>query len=168
VSRRLAAALVVILGVASARASAQPQSPRAGSEQPAAREEAFEMVDAYVVGNLQESLTLDGKQLAEVLPLVQKLQADRREFYLSRARALRRLRLLLGSGTATEAEVLAQLGQLEALEAEGPAKVHRRLEALDAALTPVQQAKYRVLEFEVEQRMRQLMERARQPRSQCP
>ena len=44
------------------------------------------MVDAYLVGNLQESLTLDGKQLAEVLPLVQKLQADRREFYLSRAR----------------------------------------------------------------------------------
>jgi hypothetical protein len=45
-----------------------------------------------------------------------------------------------------------------------PAKVRRRLEELDAALTPIQQAKYRVLEFEVEQRMRQLVARARHPR----
>jgi hypothetical protein len=168
VSRRLAAALVVVLGAASATAFAQPQGRPVRSEPHAGREEAFEMVDAYIVANLQKSLGLDDKQFAEILPLVQGLHADRRDFYLSRARALRRLRLLLGSGTATEAEVLAQLRQLEALEKEGPAKVRLRLEALDAALTPIQQAKYRVLEFEVEQRMRRLIERARFPRPQCP
>jgi hypothetical protein len=119
------------------------------------------MVDAYVVANLPESLGLDDGRFAEVLPLVQKVQADRREFYLSRARALWRLRLLLGSGRATEAQVLAQLSRLKALEEEGPARVRHRLEELDAALTPVQQAKYRVLEFEVEQRMRRLVARAR-------
>jgi Spy/CpxP family protein refolding chaperone len=168
VSPRLAAALVVVLGAASATAFAQPQGPPVRSERHAGREEAFEMVDAYIVGNLQKSLGLDDKQFAEVLPLVQKLHADRRDFYLSRARALRRLRLLLGSGTATEAQVLAQLSELETLEKEGPAKVRRRFEALDAALTPIQQAKYRVLEFDVEQRMRRLLDRARSPRLQCP
>jgi Spy/CpxP family protein refolding chaperone len=168
VSRRLATALVVVLAAASARAFARPEGPPVRSERHAGGEEAFEMVDAYIVGHLQKSLGLDDEQFAEVLPLVQKLHADRRDFYLSRARALRRLRLLLGSGTATEAEVLAQLRQLEALEEQGPAKVHRSLETLDAALTPMQQAKYRVLEFEVEHRLRRLIERARSPRARCP
>lgn len=100
-SRRLVAALAVILVAAPPRAFAHPEGPPAPSEHRAGHEEAFKMVDAYVVANLQESLALDDRQLAEVFPLVQKLQADRREFYLSRARALWRLRLLLGSGRAT-------------------------------------------------------------------
>jgi hypothetical protein len=168
VSRQLGAALVAMLGVASAQAFAQAEGRPARLEEHAAREQAFEMVDAYVVSNLHESLALTNEQFVEILPLVQKLQADRREFYLSRAEALWRLRRLLGSGTATEAQILAELNQLKVLEREGPVKVRRRLEALDAALTPMQQAKYRVLELEVEQRMRRLMERARQLRSRRP
>jgi hypothetical protein len=39
--------------------------------------------------------------------------------------------------------------------------VRRQLEAVDAALTPLQQAKYRVLEGEVEKRVRELANRAR-------
>jgi hypothetical protein len=168
VSRQLGAALVAMLGVASAQAFAQAEGRPARLEEHAAREQAFEMVDAYVVSNLHESLALTNEQFVEILPLVQKLQADRREFYLNRAEALWRLRRLLGSGTATEAQILAELNQLKVLEREGPVKVRRRLEALDAALTPMQQAKYRVLELEVEQRMRRLMERARQLRSRRP
>ena len=42
------------------------------------------------------------------------------------------------------------------------------MEALDAALTPLQQAKYRLLELEVEQRMRDLMNRVREGRRSGP
>ena len=37
------------------------------------------MVDAYVVSHLQESLGLSDAQYAKALPLVTKLQADRRD-----------------------------------------------------------------------------------------
>jgi hypothetical protein len=98
VSQRLAAALAVILGLGSPLAFAQDAGRRSRSAEHAGREEAFKMVDAYIVSNLQESLALTNEQFVDVLPLVRKLQADRREFYLSRARALRRL----GSGSPPE------------------------------------------------------------------
>jgi hypothetical protein len=125
------------------------------------RDEAFRMVDAYVLANIQESLELDDDQYARVIPLVNKLQKTRREFYGERARAVRKMRHLLRSGTATEEEIGAALKALKTLEREGPERVRERLAALDAILTPLQQAKYRVFEVEVERRMRELMRRAR-------
>jgi Spy/CpxP family protein refolding chaperone len=119
------------------------------------------MVDAYVVSNLQESLGLTDEQFVKLLPLVRRLQTDRRDYYLSRVRALREMRRLLGSGSATEAQVLDLLKEVKALDADGPAKTRKNLEAIDAALSPIQQAKFRVLELEVELRMRELMGRAR-------
>ena len=154
---RLLLSLVVALGGAGALAQEQPP---AGAERPA-RTEAFKMVDAYVMSNLQESLGLSDEQFAKAIPLVKKLQTERREYYLERTRKVREMRRLLRQGGATEAQVLDLLRQVKALDADGPARTQRNLEALDALLTPVQQAKFRVLEIEVEQRMRELMGRAR-------
>ena len=119
------------------------------------------MVDAYVVSNLQESLGLDDEQFAKAIPLVKRLQAERRSYFLERTRTVREMRRLLRQGGATEAQVLDLLKQLKALDADGPVQTRKNLDALDALLTPVQQAKYRVLEVDVEQRMRELMNRAR-------
>jgi len=119
------------------------------------------MVDAYVVSNLQESLGLDDEQFAKAVPLVKRLQGERRAYFLDRTRTVREMRRLLHQGGATEAQVLDLLNRLKALDADGPAQARKNLDALDALLTPVQQAKYRVLEVEVEQRMRELMSRAR-------
>ena len=74
---------------------------------------------------------------------------------------VREMRRLLRQGGASEAAVLDLLKQVKALDADGPAQTRKNLDALDALLTPVQQAKYRVLEMEVEQRMRELMNRVR-------
>jgi Spy/CpxP family protein refolding chaperone len=130
-----------------------------GADRPR-RAEAFKMVDAYVMSNLQESLSLTDEQYAKAVPIVQKLQAERRGFLLERSRKLREMRRLLKQGGASEAQVVELLREVKALDAEGPAAARRNLEALDALLTPVQQAKYRVLELEVEQRMRDLVRRA--------
>jgi hypothetical protein len=153
-------ALAVVLGASAASLAQQP--PAGGGR--AAREEAFRMVDAYVVSNLQESLALSDEQFAKAIPLVKKVQADRREYLIERARVTREMRRLLRQGGTVEPEVLELLQQARKLEAEGPERVRRSLEALDAILTPIQQAKYRVLEIEVEQRVRELANRARAAR----
>lgn len=160
-SKRLVLVLAVALGAGSAGAFAQEPAPPGRPEERAGREEALRMVDAYIVSNLQESLGLTDEQFVKVLPLVKKLQTDRREYFMGRMRALREMRRLLSSGSATEAQILDQLKELKALDADGPAKTRRDVEALDAVLAPMQQAKYRVLEVDVERRMRELMGRAR-------
>ncbi len=157
--------LTACLAIAAPAAAAQEgrgQPGGAGAEGARARgEEAFKMVEAYLVSNLQESLSLTDEQFVKALPLVKRLQGQRREYYLARARLLREMRRLMRSGTASEAQVVETLRQLKALDSEGPARTRANMEALDAALTPIQQAKYRLLEVEVEQRMRELMRRTR-------
>jgi Spy/CpxP family protein refolding chaperone len=150
--------LVLLLAFAGAPAQAQEETAP-GAERPA-RAEAFKMVDAYVMSNLQESLGLTDDQFAKAIPLVKRLQTGRREYLLERTRKMREMRRLLREGGAREAQVVALLGEVKALDADGPATARRNLEALDAVLTPVQQAKFRVLELEVEQRLRELVRRA--------
>ncbi len=157
--------LTACLAMAAPAARAQEGRARPGGagalEAQARSDEAFKMVEAYLVSNLQESLSLTDEQFVKALPLVKKLQGERREYYLARARLLREMRRLMRSGTASEAQVVEKLRQLKTLDAEGPARTRVNMEALDAALTPIQQAKYRLLEGEVEQRMRELMRRVR-------
>jgi hypothetical protein len=152
--------VVLLLAAGAAAARAQVEEPARRTD----REEAFRMVDAYVVSHLQEGLALSDEQFAKAVPLVSKLQRERREYLLGRARLMREMRRLLRQGGSVEAQVLERLEQSKKLEAEGPDRIRRSLEALDAVLSPLQQAKYRVLEGEVEQRMRALANRARQAR----
>jgi len=119
------------------------------------------MVDAYIVANIQESLGLTDDQYAKVVPLVTRLQKARRQYFEKRSEALRGLRRLLASGAAAEEEVKEALEALKAVEAEGPVRAHEQMEALDRVLSPLQQAKYRVFEMDVERRMRYLMRRGR-------
>jgi hypothetical protein len=164
---RLLLGLVLTLGLGRGPALAQEESESA-AERPA-RVEAYRMVDAYVVSNLQESLGLTDEQFAKAIPLVKSLQAERREYLTQRTRTLREMRRLLQRGGATEAQVLDRLREVKALDDEHPAAARRHAEALDALLTPIQQAKFRVFELEVELRVRELVNRARpHGRSRAP
>jgi Spy/CpxP family protein refolding chaperone len=139
--------------LAAGAAAAQPSGDRRG----AGREEGFRMVEAYVVSNLQPSLGLTDEQFVKALPLVKKLMSDRREGIDRRRRTLRELRDALESGTATEAGIADRLKAVKALEAEEADRNRKNLDALDSALTPLQQAKFRVMELEIERRIRELM-----------
>jgi len=158
-------ALVVAAAIARGEEGSRPGAAGPGGAGPderrGRREEAFRIVDAYVLSHLQESLALSSEQYVKVLPLVTRLQGDRREFFLARGRVIRDMRHLLHAGGGSETELLGKLGELKRLESEGPVRVKSDADALDAALTPLQQAKFRLLELEVEQRMRELMGRAR-------
>ena len=122
------------------------------------RDEAFKMVDAYIVSNLQESVGISDEQFARLLPLVKRLQNDRRELAQRRGRALGEMRRVLESGTATETRVLDLLKDVKAVESTHHETIRRDMDAIDQVLTPIQQAKFRVLEGEVERKIRALME----------
>jgi Spy/CpxP family protein refolding chaperone len=125
------------------------------------RDEAAKMVDAYILSNLQERLNLSDTQFVKLLPLVKGHQAERRRVAQRRLHALMELRRTLASGQATEASIGALLDEAKKAEVEGPAAVARSQGAIDALLTPVQQAKFRVFEAEVEQRLRDMLRGAR-------
>lgn len=123
------------------------------------RDEAFKMIEAYLISNLEESLSLSSDQFSRAVPLVKQVQAERRNAAEERASRMRALRQLLASGTATEGTVSASLADLRRAEQDGPARLRKVMEALDATFTPLQQAKYRVLEADVEAKIRRLLTR---------
>ncbi len=127
---------------------------------PELRDETFRLMDAYLISNLQESLGLTDEQFARAMPLVKKLQSDRRDFARRRMQALRSLRRTLVSGSATEAGVAELLKDVKNASAEERAATVRNVDALDAVLTPLQQAKFRVFEAEVDIRLRHLLARS--------
>jgi hypothetical protein len=127
------------------------------------REEAFKMVEAYLVSNLQESLGLTDDGFAKLLPHVKRLQKDRRDIAQRRGRLMGELRRMLESGSATEPRVADLMKEVKAVEADQAGIVRKDMDAIDAILTPVQQAKYRLLEVEVERKIRALMNDLRAP-----
>ena len=128
------------------------------------RDEVCEMVDAYVQMKVQERLDLSDEQMVKVLPLIRRSHQERRDLEQRRHRALMEMRRLFLGGAATEERVQALLREAKAVEAEMPGTVRRNMDAIDAVLSPVQQAKYRLLEMEIDKRLRDLRHRARQRR----
>jgi len=152
--------LATLLLSASGLASAQQEAAPAEAP-PRPREEAFRMIDAYFVSNLQESLGLSDEQFVRILPMVKRLQNDRRQLAQRRQHVLQEMRKLLQSGSATEGRLEGLLRDLRAAESEQPSVIRRDLDAIDGVLTPVQQAKYRILELEVERKIRDVMAQMR-------
>jgi Spy/CpxP family protein refolding chaperone len=145
-----------VIGLALVAAALAGQANAQGAARQ--RGEAFKMVDAYIVSNLQESVGLSDEQFARMLPLVKRLQSDRRELAQRRGRALGEMRRVLESGTATEARVVDLLKDVKEVEATQHETIRRDMDAIDQVLTPLQQAKFRLLEGEVERKIRALME----------
>lgn len=145
-----------------AQASGQAGQGRGGGDN--RREEVFRMVDAYLAMNMEEALDLSPEQSAKVLPLVKRLQVDRRRFMERKMEAIRELKRSLGSGSATEGQITGLMTEIRAMEREEPLVLAKDRDAIDGVLTVLQQAQYRVLESEVEHRIRGLLRRPGGPR----
>lgn len=154
----LLAALTLIALPLSAGDPRRPDEERAP-----ARDEIPEILDYYMLSHLQERLGLTDAHNAKVVPLVMQYQKDLRGCRKGKVKAVTALKKLLKSGTATEAQVAEHLNALRAIEAEDRGKLKKDLEAIDGELTVVQQAKFRVLEHEVERKFFQLMRDAMGP-----
>lgn len=166
--RKSLLSVALVAGLAFPLAAQEPERRRARAGPlppgPGPANEAFKVVDAYVLSNLQESLGLTDEQFVKLLPLVKRAQSDRREFAQRRARNLMEMRQALASGATTESRVLELLKELKAVESEEPQLMRKDLDAIDAALSPLQQAKFRVLLADVEQRIRELLRQMSGPR----
>ena len=158
--RRLTALTLLLMALPLASWPQNTQRP--GSNRPA-RDELFKMIDAYIVSNLQESLALTDDQFVKILPLVKRLHASRRDYVERRRETLGEMRRLLESGTATEVRIATLMKALKEQEAEEPLVLRKDADAVDALLSPLQQAKLRLLEARVEQRLRELMRRPAGP-----
>ena len=155
-------AMITAVVLAAAAAAWAQGAARPGPGRPA-RDELFKMIDAYIVSNLQESLALTDEQFVKLLPLVKRLHATRRDFVQRRRETIGEMRRLLESGSATESRIGELLKILKAQETDEPLALRRDADAVDALLSPLQQAKLRILEARVEQRLREL---ARRPAGQ--
>jgi hypothetical protein len=125
------------------------------------RNEVNEVVDAYLTMKVQQRLDLTDEQLSKTLPLIRKYHQARRELEHRRFRLLRELRQMMTSGTATDERVAPMLRDLKGVELELLTAIRQGMEAIDATLTPTQQAKYRLLESDIDRRLRDLRHRAR-------
>jgi hypothetical protein len=159
------AVLTLVLSALPLRAQQEPDGPpfRRGVPGGAQRDEVFKIVDAYMVSNLQESLGLSDEQFVKLLPLVKKMQSDRRGFAVRRMELVVEIRRLINAGAVGEARIGELMKDMRALEGEEPGVMRKDLDAVDAALSPVQQAKFRIMEIEVDRRIRELMIRGRGP-----
>jgi len=126
------------------------------------REELVKLIDAYVLSNLQETLELSDEQFVKILPLVKKWQGNRRAHQQRRMASLGEMRRLFETGAATEPRIGELLRSLKQADLDEQAALRKDIEAIDAQLSVVQQAKLRIFEMRVQQRLREIIERQRQ------
>jgi hypothetical protein len=135
------------------------ETPR--ERQQAHRDEIGKMVDAYIAMNVEEKLGLTDDQFVKVLPFIKRLQSDRRRFAERRIEILHELKERLESGASTEVQVASLVKDLHVLEDEEPTTLRKDRDAVDQFLSVVQQAKFRVLQMEVERTIRALIQQQR-------
>jgi hypothetical protein len=126
------------------------------------------MLDGYMLIQAQEMLQLSDEQFPRFLSRVRTLQETRRRTQGERLRLLQELRrATAGRGApADEGTITERLKALDELEVRAAAEIKQQRAAVDQVLTPVQQARFRIFEENMEQRKIELLMRARQGRGQ--
>jgi len=120
------------------------------------------MFDSYALMQAQEQLKITEEQFPRFLTRFKALQDLRRRTLQERNRRLQELRRLTNDPLADEAHMKDQVKALQDLEDRSQGEMRKAYEAIDQVLDIRQQARFRVLEEQMEQRMLQLITRARQ------
>jgi hypothetical protein len=165
----IAVALCTVVIMASLPAAAQAQVRRgiqnAAPEAPGVSQaELQRLFDAYVLMQAQETLQLTDAQYPRFLARLRALQDVRRRGLVERTRIIQELRRIV-QGRAEGAEAARLPERLKALheaEARSAVEVRQAADSLDEVLEPLQQARWRILEEQMERRKLDLLMRARQ------
>ena len=120
------------------------------------------MFDSYALMQAQDQLKITEEQFPKFLTRFKALQDLRRRTLQERIRRLQALRRLTNDPQAEEAPMKEQVKALQELEDRSQAEMRKAYEAIDQVLDVRQQARFRVFEEQMEQRMLQLITRARQ------
>lgn len=158
----LACGLTPAVYAQGARAGQQGTAPvEAAGVTPA---EIQQMFDAYFLVQAQEVLQLRDEQYPPFLTRLRALQAIRRRAENQRRQNINQLRRLIqpGEGRFDEGMVKERLKALNDLETTLAADARRAQDSLDEVLDVRQQARFRILEQEMERRKVELVMRTRQ------
>jgi hypothetical protein len=123
-----------------------------------------QLFDAMLVMQAQNALALNEQQYAQFLSRLRVLQETRRRNQQERGRLIAELQRLTNprnADAAPEGEVKSRLTALQELEARSAAELRRAYTGIDEVLNPIQQARFRVLEEQIERRKLELVARAR-------
>ena len=163
-SRALLLTLVIAAG---ARAIAQdarpPLPPGPGEMTPFQLQQLF---DAMIVMQSQQALSLGETQYGQFLTRLRVLQDARRRYQAEHNRLINELQRLTNARNArpnvNEALVRERLTALQELESRHAADTRRAYIGIDEVLDVYQQARFRILEEQIERRKLDLIGRARQ------
>lgn len=159
-------ALLAVTLLAAAPAVTFAQEPPAMAEAGnMTQAEIQKLFDAYIVVEAQRALELTDSQYPQFIARLRTLQDTRRRNQMLRIQLMGRLqRLSAPRAPAPAAGVLEEiLKNLQELESRSAAEMRKAFNELDHVLDVGQQARFRVLEEQVERRKIELLMRARQP-----
>lgn len=161
--------LVLILFVAAAPAAGQPDArPPMDAPGEFSPGEIQRLFDAMLVADAERALELSDKQYPEFLTRLRALQETRRSNQLQRVKLMVELQRLSNprNPKPDDATLKERLTALQELESRSAAELRRSYNAIDEILDLRQQARFRVLEEQLERRKLELLMRARQNRLQ--
>ena len=156
--------LVCGCGAAFGQTGARPADPP-GDLSPAEIQRLF---DAMLVADAQRALVLTDKQYPDFINRLRTLQETRRTSLMQRLKLMGELQRLTnprGPG-GDEATIKERLTALQELESRSAAELRRAYDQIDEVLDVRQQARFRVVEEQLERRKLELLMRARQNRLQ--
>ena len=130
-----------------------------------------ELMDAMVVMRAERELQLSDDQFPQFLTRLKGLQAIRRRAENQRNRALMELRRLVqavnadgaGAGRPDEGQIRERLKALDDAEAQAITEIRQARTTLEQVLNVRQQARFRLMEEQIERRKLELFARSRQP-----
>ena len=158
--RRLRAAAFPDQSTGPAAGQAAPAAGHAGNETVDAAE-LGRLFDAYTVMQAQEALGLDEAKFGPFVTRLKALQEIRRRHLRDRAVVMRELRRLLQT-PGNDVQLKERLDALVKLETATRADQAKAMDAIDEILDVRQQARFRLLEQQLELRKLELVNRAKQ------
>ena len=154
-----------------AASDSSPQQPGAPGPAVAATDamspsQVNQLFDAMLVMQAQEALSLGEQQYGQFLTRLKVLQDTRRRNQQERLRLIVELQRMTNPrnprANVPESEIKLRLSALQELEGRTAAELRRAYNGIDEVLDSLQQARFRVLEDDIERRKLQLVGRARQ------
>jgi len=141
---------------------APPPAAATPGETPITPAEIRRMFDSYALMQAQEQLKISDEQFPRFLKAFKGLQDIRRQTQTERGRLIQDLRRLTNDVNGDETAMKEKVKALQDLQDRSQVDVKRAYEGVDQTLDVRQQARFRVFEEVMEQRMLQLITRARQ------
>lgn len=117
-----------------------------------------DMVEGFYIGQFPQQVEVGDEQYAKILPVLRQHLKDRREISARRTRSLNQLRMMVQRG-ASDDDIRRTIADIDKADADAEASRERFLSNVDPLLTVQQQARVRIFQVAIEQRIRQMLDR---------